>query len=580
MSFVHRPYDEIVVDVLTTLTDGVSQEVIRIDYDPDARPPEVIEVILKRRPVRRVSLVRGLVTNGRDPEGEPQDYSFTLADYELLGGPEDPDDLSTLRFLAGGRRPAPGTDIRVNYYPRSSSPTPITDVNVGSVARTIVEAISREMAQLYQQLNLAYDSAFLDTAEGASLDRVVALLGQARFRAGAAVGTVQFRRRAGSVGNIAIPAGTPVTDGQDSVRYETVDTRQMLAGESVAEVRVRAVSATMPVVDAGVLTVVQRAIAGIDSVSNPRPTSRASADESDADLRARVSAVLLSSNKGTLSAMHSGLLMLPEVKGVSIEEEPNGVPGELKVNVSLAAGGELPAAVSNAIEELRPAGVRVIAAASGLTEITVSVDMTLAGNEQPDSVVAGIQAGVRGALIARVDKLGVTPIVRTGPLVAAILADERIVDAKLRVTTKGSPGAEVGTDLVVPADQAVALMDTDIAFERVGFEQAAPGGTAIPAEVAADIRVMLEPGQALDAVRAGIDERLRGYLAALKPGDQIDHPAVLAALRNDPMYAIDPLAAILTITAGEQFVQISVSGGGFSVGGGLKFTLVSLELVS
>jgi len=183
VSFVNRTFPDIVRDTLTTLTQGVAREIHRIDYDPAARPLQVPDVVLLRRPVRRVSAVEGFI-QGPTPEDEPVQYVFTLNDYELAPNPADPEDLSRIRFLPFGKKPANNTSLIVNYYPRTTDPTPITDLNVGSVARTLLEAVSKEMALLYAQLNLAYDSAFLETATGSSLDRVVALLGYHRFRAG------------------------------------------------------------------------------------------------------------------------------------------------------------------------------------------------------------------------------------------------------------------------------------------------------------------------------------------------------------------------------------------------------------
>src|SRR5262249_12733607 len=147
----------------------------------------------------------------------PVGYTFTLNDYELAPNGQDPKDLSRLRFLPFGKKPAPNTDVTVNYYPRTTDPVVINDLNVGSVVRTLMEAVSKELATLYQQLNIAHDSAFLETAPASSLDRVVALLGYQRFRAGRPVGSVTFRRRAGLIGDITIPAGTPVTDAADKI---------------------------------------------------------------------------------------------------------------------------------------------------------------------------------------------------------------------------------------------------------------------------------------------------------------------------------------------------------------------------
>jgi len=70
----------------------------------------------------------------------------------------------------------------------------ISDVHPGSVIRTIVEAISREIESLYLQMEQAYLSGFLDTATGKALDLVVAILGIERKPPQPSSGLVTFGR--------------------------------------------------------------------------------------------------------------------------------------------------------------------------------------------------------------------------------------------------------------------------------------------------------------------------------------------------------------------------------------------------
>ena len=65
MSFVDRLYPDIVRDVLTNLTQGVTRELHRVSYNLLARPLQVPDIVLLRRPVKRVSLVSGLVEPAR-----------------------------------------------------------------------------------------------------------------------------------------------------------------------------------------------------------------------------------------------------------------------------------------------------------------------------------------------------------------------------------------------------------------------------------------------------------------------------------------------------------------------------------
>lgn len=581
MSFVDRLFPDITRDILTNLTQGVTGESHRVDYDATARPPVVPDIVLERRPVRRVSFVQGLIAAAKagDP---PTPYVFTLNDYELVPNPQDTTDLNTLRFLPFGKKPAPGTDVLVNYYPRTTDPTPLTDLNVGSVVRTLVEAMSKELAILYTQLNLAYDSGFVDTATGSSLDRVVALLGYSRFLAGRPVGSVRFSRRAGSPGSITIPAGTPVTDAEDKIRYETIETRDMLPNESTAEVRVRGAADSTPVVDAGKLTVIQRAIAGIDTVVNERPTTRASGDESDEELRARAKAALLASNKGTVDAIQNGLLLLPEVRDVKITEMPNGVPGEVQLSISLVqppSGNALPPSVEERIRQLRPAGIRVISGLAGSIALSAQVNLVLAGSFFSATDIADIHSGAVNTLTQGIAKSGVGQKIRLKPLVAALLADQRIVDATLTIGQKGEPAPAEGADFSPPADGFVQLDSADVAFGTDTYDKPpAATGQAVPVEVRATFKISLITGVSVDTARTQLQSRLSAFFSSLTVGTDVNQASILAALRDDGKYAIDPTPTLITLTSDTQFVQVSQSGQVFHVQPGQTFSVSSVEV--
>ena len=580
MTLVDRAYEDVVRDVLTNLTTGVAGEVHHVpDYDTTARPVVVPDVALLRRPVRRVSRVAGVLAPATSDD-EPVPYEFTLNDYELVSSAEDPTDLSTIRFLPFGKKPAPDQDLVVSYYPRNVDSGPVNDVNVGSVLRTLVEALGKELAVVYQQLNRAYDSAFVSTAEGSSLDRVVALLGLARYKAGRPVGTVRFSRRAGSVGTISIPPGTPVTDGADKVRYETTEAHTMLAGESTAEVRVRGATDDTPVAAENTLTVVQRAIAGVDSVTNPGPTTTAAQDESDEELRARARGALTASNKGTIGALENGLLQLPDVRAVSIQEFPNGVPGELRLSISLSdrARTTLPPSVLERIEELRPAGVRVVQDRAASVALAVSVSLVLAGSSLASSEVERLHGQVRKQLVELVTKAGVGQRIRTGPLVSAILSDQRIVDATIRLGPKDGPPGQPGADFQPDPDVTAELSGEDVAFEQDGFDQPLPaGGAEIPVDVQAVVPLTPSDGADLTAVQTQLQAALSSYFGALAPGATVDANGLLNALRNDADYTIDPLGLLVTLQADRQFAQVAQGGESFTVKPGHVFTVSSVS---
>jgi len=578
MTLVNRTYPDLVRDILTTLTTGVAGEVHQVVAGADGA---ATDVVLNRRPVARVSQVSGYVAG---PDGEPVRTVFGLDDVTLLPlSPSDPDDRSLLRFPSSARRrPMPGTDLLVNYYPRTVDPSPIDDVAVGSVARTIVEAVARETAVAYTQLNLAYESGFVETATGGSLDRVVALLGYSRYVAGRPVGTVRFSRRAGSPGEVTIPAGTPVADTKDTVRYEATETRTMLAGEATCEVRVRGATEGTPVIEAGVLTVVQRAIAGLDTVTNEAPTTTSAQDESDVELRARVRVALLTAAKGTAPSLTNGLLALPQVRAVSVEERPDDVPGDLRVSISLKeppADGSMPQPVLDAIEELRPAGIRVLLRKAGELAVAARVELVLAGSSVTAADRQQLHEVARRTLTAKVASVQVGQRVRTGSLQAALVDGERVLDATVALGPLDGPAGTPGADLVPAPGQAVRLAAGDVTFAPDTFDAPATGPLVLPVDVRATVRPAA-PDIDQEALRSGVTGKLTAFVGTLTEGVVVTADTLLAAVRDDPVYALDPLGLLVTFTSGDQFVQVTAGGQAFTVSAGQRFTVSSVEVLT
>lgn len=570
MSLVDRTYPDIVRDLLTTLTGGVVAETQTVIYAPDVLP----QIALQQRPVKRVSFVRGTIA-GRTPDDDPVPHVFSLTDYEVVSSSGASDSLDTIRFLPFGKRPVSGTDVVINYYPRSAAASPITDVNVGSVARTLLEAVATELASLYGQLNIAYDSGFVETATGSALDRVVALLGYKRFRAGRAVGTVTFRRRPGSPGDVTIPAGTPVTDTQDKIRYETTEAHVMLDSESTAQVRVQGASEATPVVEEGKLTVIARAVAGLSEVTNERPTSRASEDESDEDLRLRIRGALALADKGTLEAIRHGLLQMAQVRDVKVVDMPNGVPGEIALTISLEDGKtEIPAEVFQRIEQLRPAGIRLLTPQLSLpVALSANVAFVFAGSSLQPAEIEKIQGAAREALVAAIKNKGIGELIRIKPLAAAILGDGRIVDVDLTISD-GSAGTP-NTDFKLPDGKAGELKPESIAFTHT-FAEAAAGATVL--DVNASMKIAT--GDATQA-KNEIRPKLEAYFAGVRGGDVIDAQKLLDALRGsgDP-YGIDPLTFVVTIGSGATAVPVALSAASFPVAADQAFRVVSVEVTA
>jgi len=128
--------------------------------------------------------------------------------------------------LVWNRSPGyPGEEAPPGWYPDDNSrltvgysyrdlPSGITDFNAGSVAGTLVRAVSRELKLLYEQMDQAFQRAFIDYAQGVALDNVVALLGIVRNPALPAQGEVTFSLKRAPRNDVMIPLATRVADAR------------------------------------------------------------------------------------------------------------------------------------------------------------------------------------------------------------------------------------------------------------------------------------------------------------------------------------------------------------------------------
>jgi uncharacterized phage protein gp47/JayE len=197
MTFVRKSYSEITDSILSQITRGVVNE----NFEHIASR---VKYRLGDPKVKDIVSVNGVM------KGAPFVFRKAL-DYKLSG--------NMLEWLRDGEKPDSRSQFTVYYL--IDVPAGITDVNPGSVTRTIVESVAMEIDYLYAQMNQVYNSAFIDTAAGKSLDLVVSMLGVNRKPSGYAMGVVTFGRN-NEPASIQISNETSVYDGRDS--YELKNT--------------------------------------------------------------------------------------------------------------------------------------------------------------------------------------------------------------------------------------------------------------------------------------------------------------------------------------------------------------------
>jgi Baseplate J-like protein len=543
MTFVAQPYERFVDDLLIALTGGTIREeyeFVGIDRAYAVGSP-------------------GLIPESLRVFGQ-RDGAFVLFD----GGVDYRYDANEQAVLweTKGRPPDDHTFFYISYF-REEGDRRLTDRNPGSVTTTLAEAFARQFAVLHKQMQMVYESAFVDTASGPSLDHIAALLALTRKDAKFASGEVLFKRSTPAPADISIPAGTVVStdDGQN---FETTDRRTLRRDQLsvVSPIRAQAEGAGGRV-DAGKIVTVNRPIFGIESVLNERATFFASERETDDELRRRIKGSLERAGRSTMEAIRQSLIEdVPELSESNVAlTEQTDVPGFLDLRLGVADGSnpDLVRRVEASIFGSRPAGVRVRHNLSGQAppaqaegvqpaRSDVVADFKAVGAPEPGVSVGaeGAQAGdavlaLRVEILLRlaernvavaereaiadkvrtavIDYVSAVPMGRSlvyNKLLGRIVQPDEIADAALLVaprdpasggavyrTNLDSPGRKLAVD---PKDVVVELMEQSV---RIAIRvQLQPKPPATPPAQAAP------PPQVTDALRATLRAAIEPVLAA------------------------------------------------------------------
>ena len=453
LALIQRSYPDLVDDLLTAVIGGVVNEPIEFDV-------KRLRYALSR-PASAVRSVKGLIA---DATGNPAPgLHVFLANVDYVFSPAD----ASVAWLAKGANPIDASVFYVDYF-QPNTQSPLTDINVGSVTRTLTEAIGREIATVYQEIYNAYQQGFIDTASGQSLDYVVAILGVVRIGAEFATGLATFLRDPVSAGNVTIPDGTQVATAKRLV-FETTELRTLQQGQQRLDVPIRATGAAkgpLGVVPGGSITTLEAPIAGIASVTNFDATQLGAAPESDDQLRARAKATLQGLGQATLAALHRAVF--DERSSILDVRDPNSLPGStappgsamLLVNTEPARY----AAVNAAIQQTRAAGVLVTVVARYVF-VTPRVALTLAAPLTPAGKIKLVNQLI-GALQGYVDQLAAGEAAVAAAMLAAMNAVPEIKAAQPRfldvIAARGDiddPGAQPLVAALVAAVRAAPATD-------------------------------------------------------------------------------------------------------------------------
>lgn len=573
MTYVAEPYFEVAEQLLTGLTGGVARETHRFfaaagayRLESDDVLPDTVQVIGQAGAA--FFAFRFGIDFGVSGGGE---LSFAAAEAD----PALP--------AAGATWPDEASEFHVAYY-RAAGGAILTDRNVGSLTRTLGEAFARELAVLRKQLALVYDSAFIDTAEGRDLDRVVALLAITRRRSGYASGKVRFSRDTPAPADVFIPEDTRVSTALNPpAAFATTAPKVLRRGQLTVEAEIRALlPGAVGVVDARTVSVIDRGILGINGVENAAPTVLGGAGETDVELRGRARKALERAGRATPRALTHALAEGAGLKDndIRIVEELAVRPGVVQVFVAREPEAQLAALVEQAILGTRAAGIRcehnlalalpVVADAqlpviaerdegetteappAGGFQLPLALDLTvfpdnprLAGPEQDK-----LEAALKSVLLAYVDDSAIGGTLVYNRIVGQLMATPGVLDLVLLLTPKAGSGAAGKRNLAVPAGRRATLAEADITLRFAGA----------PVQFDFLARVTLKAAATRDEAQAQIRQRLVDHFAT-RPSS-IGTAALVALLGPSDLYTLDPADLSWTAEYEEAGLVIREDGGG------------------
>lgn len=342
----------------------------------------------------------------------------------------------------------------------------VSDEGAGGVARTLVETFAREIATFYEVLRQAHAAGYLDTAEGDSLEQVVALLGIERGRAGRLTGQVVLSRPTNASAAIVIPAGLRLmgrdAKGKPLPLLEVVAEAELAAGAREVTVVVAEVpgqeTAAFASLPAHSIVAMPRPLLGVEEVDNPDPITRSGADETDEALRTRARAALRVGERSTAESLVAAAREAG-VTRVTVREEGPGLVVVRVADPGLEGDSARIERVSAALRRAKAAGVQVRLELTRTVLFAPALTLTLRGARSRAEEAALLER-CRRAIADVVNALEPGESIRRTKIEAVILAIEGVEELRLEALTETRPLAP---------DGSIAAADTSDRAEASGW---------------------------------------------------------------------------------------------------------------
>lgn len=205
----------------------------------------------------------------------------------------------------------------VNYFTGINQQ--VTDFNIGSRMRTMLESVALEIEQVYYQVYLGIEDAIRNS--------VFNSFNFPALPAQAAIGLVRFSRSTTATQNYNIPAGTVVmtqpSETQVSISFVTIAAAVLLSGDTYVDVQVICTTVgSIGNVLTGTINQMTTSPAGIETVANPNDFYTGKDAETPDAQKTRFQSYISNLSRATLPSLTYAAKQVPNVIDAIAVESP------------------------------------------------------------------------------------------------------------------------------------------------------------------------------------------------------------------------------------------------------------------
>lgn len=259
----------------------------------------------------------------------------------------------------------------------------VSNINPGSVLRTLVEVFSESEDTANYYLEYVYRCMDIDNCYGEDLDRSVKILGLIRETPKTAIGEITlYTGDSPAEYDIEIPYGyivstRPNRNGEVTEFYISDSNVVLKAGESEINVAITCTEPGLVYIPAGTIDVMSQSLQGINSIINKNSINGGRNTESDEEFRTRIKNIRETFGKSTNDAIAAAVNEVPGVTRSRVIDMYNGIgtTGVIVVTDVIPPPESVVAEVEATVRATKASGIHPIIEYSNIKGVDIEIEV-------------------------------------------------------------------------------------------------------------------------------------------------------------------------------------------------------------